>query len=113
MAMDIDSYIASFPESVQEVLHHLRQTIVAAAPGAQETISYRMPTFKLKGKNLVHFAAYPNHIGFYPAPSGIEAFRAQLGAYKTSKGAVQFPLDQTLPFDLVQQIVPFRVKESG
>ena len=111
--MDIDSYIALFPAPVQEQLQQLRQTIGAAAAEAQETISYRMPTFKLKGKNLVHFAAYPKHIGLYPAPSGIEAFKAQLVGYKTSKGAVQFPLHQSIPLELVRQIVEFRVKESG
>ncbi len=111
--MDIDSYIALFPQPVQERLQQMRQTILEAAPEVQETISYRMPTFKLRGKNLVHFAAYPNHIGFYPAPSGIEAFKPQLAGYKTSKGAVQFPLQQPIPLQLVRQIVEFRVQESG
>ena len=89
----------------------MRQTIREAAPEAIETISYQMPTFKLNG-NLVHFAAFKNHIGFYPTPSGIEQFKKELSPYKGSKGAVQFPLDKPAPFDLVKKIVIFRVKEN-
>ncbi|MFL7839516.1 MAG: iron chaperone [Candidatus Promineifilaceae bacterium] len=107
----IDEYISTFPENVQHILQDLRQTIKEAAPQAQEAISYQMPTFKLNG-NLVHFAAYNSHIGFYPAPSGIEAFKEDLAPYKSSKGAVQFPLDQPIPFDLVSKIVQFRVTEQ-
>ncbi|MDX5297916.1 MAG: DUF1801 domain-containing protein [Gammaproteobacteria bacterium] len=107
----IDEYIADFPEDVQAILHEMRRTIRAAAPDATEAISYQMPTFKLNG-NLVHFAAYPHHIGFYPAPSGIEAFRAALAPYKVSKGAIQFPLDQPIPYDLVSRITAYRVAEN-
>ena len=107
----IDAYIASFPEDVQVKLDKLRQTIREAAPDAVEKISYQMPTFALHG-NLVHFAAYKNHIGFYPTPSAIEKFQQELSSYKSSKGAVQFPLDQPIPYALVSQIVAFRVREN-
>lgn len=107
----IDEYIASFSLGVQERLQQIRATIKSAAPDAQEKISYQMPTFYLHG-NLVHFAAFKNHIGFYPTPSGIEAFQAELSTYKGAKGSVQFPLDQPLPLDLVRRIVEFRVAEN-
>lgn len=106
---NIDEYIATFPQEVQVTLEKLRQTIRKAAPDATEKISYQMPTFYLNG-NLVHFAAYKNHIGFYPAPSGIVAFHNELKKYKTSKGAVQFPIDEAIPLVLVKKIVAFRVK---
>jgi uncharacterized protein YdhG (YjbR/CyaY superfamily) len=108
---DIDEYIAGFPEDVQELLRKIRMTIRKAAPNAGEAIKYRMPTFTLNG-NLVHFAAFKNHIGFYPAPSGIEAFKDELSAYEGAKGSVRFPLDKPIPFDLIRRIVKFRVKES-
>jgi uncharacterized protein YdhG (YjbR/CyaY superfamily) len=107
----IDEYIAAFPDDVQQILQQIRQTIREAAPDAQEAISYQMPTFKLHG-NLVHFAAYKKHIGFYPAPAGIEAFKDELAPYASSKGAVQFPLDQPMPYDLIRRIVTFRVAET-
>jgi uncharacterized protein YdhG (YjbR/CyaY superfamily) len=107
----IDEYIAGFPPDVQESLQQIRATIREAAPDAEEAIKYRMPTFILKG-NLVHFAAYKRHIGFYPTPTGIEAFQDELSVYQSSKGAVQFPLDQPIPFDLVSRMVKFRVKEN-
>jgi len=107
----IDEYLAGFSPEVQARLTELRMTIRRAAPNAQEAISYQMPTFKLEG-NLVHFAAYKNHIGFYPAPSGIAQFQKELAKYKTSKGAVQFPLNQPLPLKLIARIVKFRVKEN-
>ena len=107
----IDEYIATFPTEVQKLLQEMRATIRAAAPEAQEKISYQMPTFYLKG-NLVHFAAHQKHIGFYPAPSGIEAFQAELAVFKGAKGSVQFPIDQPLPLDLVRRIVEFRVAEN-
>lgn len=107
----IDEYIAMFPKDVQKTLETLRQVIKENAHAAEETIDYGIPTFKLKG-NLVHFAAFKNHIGFYPDPSGIEAFREELSFYKQSKGTVQFPLDKEIPFDLVRKIVEFRVKEN-
>jgi uncharacterized protein YdhG (YjbR/CyaY superfamily) len=108
---DIDAYIASFPEDVRAILEKVRATIRKAAPGAEETISYRIPTFTLKG-NLVHFAAFKNHIGFYPGPTGIEAFKDELSAYEGAKGSVRFPLDQPIPLGLISKIVKFRVKES-
>jgi uncharacterized protein YdhG (YjbR/CyaY superfamily) len=108
---DIDAYIASFPEDVRAILEKVRATIRKAAPGAEETISYRIPTFTLNG-NLVHFAAFKNHIGFYPGPTGIEAFKEELSAYEGAKGSVRFPLDKPIPLGLISKIVKFRVKES-
>jgi uncharacterized protein YdhG (YjbR/CyaY superfamily) len=108
---NIEEYIAAFPEEVQAKLLEMRATVHEAAPEAQEAISYGMPTFKLQG-NLVHFAAFKNHIGFYPVPSGIEAFKEQLSVYQQGKGPVQFPLDQPLPLDLISRIVKFRVSEN-
>jgi len=108
---NVDEYIAIFPPNVRKILEKIRLTIREAAPDAEEKISYRMPTFYLKG-NLVHFAAFRNHIGFYPTPSGIERFKQEISAYKSSKGAVQFPLDQPIPYDLISKIVKFRVKEN-
>lgn len=107
----IDEYIAAFPDNIQALLESMRATIKAAAPDAEERISYQMPTFFLKG-NLVHFAAHKNHIGFYPTPSGIEAFKAELSEYDSSKGAVQFPIGQPLPLDLIGRMVQFRVTEN-
>jgi uncharacterized protein YdhG (YjbR/CyaY superfamily) len=107
----IDEYIASFPGEVQEVLEKVREIIKQAAPGADETISYGIPTFKLKG-NLVHFAGYRQHIGFYPTPAGIAQFRDELSGYETSKGAVKFPLDQPIPYELIRRIVAFRTAEA-
>lgn len=107
----IDEYIAGFPADVQDILEKLRLTIQQAAPEAVEAIRYQIPTFILNG-NLVHFAAYKKHIGFYPTPSGIEQFKSELIAYKTSKGTVQFALDQPIPYDLVRKIVTFRVAEN-
>jgi len=107
----IDEYIATFPESTQKILGELRATIKEAAPDAVEKISYQMPTFALKG-NLVHFAAYKNHIGFYPAPSGIEAFKHELSIYEGAKGSVKFPIDKPLPLELISKIVRFRVAEN-
>jgi uncharacterized protein YdhG (YjbR/CyaY superfamily) len=107
----IDTYIATFPAEIQKKLEEVRATIKAAAPEAQEKISYQMPTFYLHG-NLVHFAAYKNHLGFYPTPSGIEAFEDELSQYETSKGAIQFPLGKPIPLDLISKIVLFRVAEN-
>jgi uncharacterized protein YdhG (YjbR/CyaY superfamily) len=107
----IDGYIAGFSPDVQEILQKIRATIRKAAPQAEETISYQMPTFVLHG-NLVHFAAFKNHIGFYPVPTGIEAFKKELSAYETGKGSVQFPLDKPIPYGLISKIVKFRVKEN-
>lgn len=107
----ITEYIAAFPLETQKLLTEIREIIAKAAPDATEKISYAMPTFYLKG-NLVHFAGYKNHIGFYPAASGITAFQKELSVYKNSKGAVQFPLDKPLPQDLISRIVKFRVEEN-
>jgi uncharacterized protein YdhG (YjbR/CyaY superfamily) len=109
--VNIDEYIAGFPKETQTILQKIRQTIKAAAPEAEEAISYQMPTFKLHG-NLVHFAGYKNHIGFYPVPSGIEKFKAELSVYKQGKGSVQYPLDQPIPYDLITRIVKYRVEEN-
>jgi uncharacterized protein YdhG (YjbR/CyaY superfamily) len=108
---DIDQYIARFSADVQEILEKVRLTIRKAAPDSQEKISYQIPTFTLKG-NLVHFAAYKKHIGFYPASTGIEKFKKEISKYKWAKGSVQFPLNQPIPYDLISEIVAFRVKEN-
>jgi uncharacterized protein YdhG (YjbR/CyaY superfamily) len=108
----IDEYIKAFPKDVQGILEKMRQTIQETAPGAVEAISYQMPTFKLNGKNLVHFAAWENHIGFYPTPSGTEAFNKELSYYKGGKGSVKFPIENPIPYDLVKKIVVFRKKEN-
>ncbi|GIP46203.1 hypothetical protein J45TS6_46620 [Paenibacillus sp. J45TS6] len=107
----VDEYISQFPAEIQEILQKLRKVIKEAAPHAVEKISYQMPTFALSG-NLVHYAAFKNHIGFYPAPSGIEAFKEELSGYKGAKGSVQFPLNQELPYELISRIVQFRAAEN-
>lgn len=107
----IDEYIIQFPTEVQETLKTLRKVIKEAAPEAKEKISYKMPIFTLHG-NLVHFAAYKNHIGFYPTPSGIEAFKEELSKYKGAKGSVQFPIKEQLPYELIIKIVEYRVMEN-
>ncbi len=107
----IDEYIAMFPEDVQKKLQEVRKTIHAAAPEAKERISYKMPAFTLDG-NLVYFAAFKSHIGFYPIPLGMEAFKEDLSKYKQGKGSVQFPLDEPLPLDLIRRIVIFRAEEN-
>jgi len=107
----IDEYIAAFSGKTQKILEQVRATIKAAAPEAQEKISYQMPTFFLNG-NLVHFAAFKNHIGLYPTPNGIEAFKKELSVYKGAKGSVQFPLDQPMPLELIGKIVKYRVAEN-
>ena len=107
----IDAYIATFPPEVKALLLQMRQTIQKAAPKATEAISYQIPTFKLHG-NLVHFAGFKKHIGFYPGAAGIAAFQGELAGYKSAKGSVQFPLDQPLPLALVTKIVKFRVKQN-
>lgn len=107
----VDEYIMKFPKETQEILQELRQLVKDAAPEAEEKISYQMPTYYLHG-NLVHFAAYKNHIGFYPTPTGIEAFKDELYKYKGAKGSVQFPISKPMPFDLIKKIVEFRVSEN-
>jgi uncharacterized protein YdhG (YjbR/CyaY superfamily) len=108
---NIDEYIAGCPDDVQTILEKFRMTIRKAAPGAEEAIKYQIPTFTLKG-NLVHFAAYKNHIGFYPAPRGIEQFKKEVAGYEAGKGTLQFPLDKPIPFGLISRIVKFRAKEN-
>jgi len=107
-----DEYIRQFPKDVQVLLNKVRDTIKKVAPEAVEAISYQMPTSKLNGKNLVHFAAWKNHIGFYPTPSGTKKFEKELTKYKYAKGSAQFPFDQPLPLPLIAKIVKFRIKES-
>jgi len=107
----IDEYIARYPHDVAQILTQIRSVIKESAPGAVEKISYQMPTFYLNG-NLVHFAAFEKHIGFYPTPRGIEAFKDEIARYKWSKGAVQFPIDEPMPYDLIRRIVQFRVAEN-
>jgi uncharacterized protein YdhG (YjbR/CyaY superfamily) len=107
----IDAYIATFPVNVQLLLEELRATIREVAPEAGETISYQIPTFTLKG-NLVHFAGFKNHIGFYPTPSAIKAFKSDLAGFEWAKGSIKFPIEKPLPLDLVRKIVAFRVKEN-
>ncbi|GAB6991821.1 iron chaperone [Paenibacillus pini] len=108
----MDEYISKYPTEVQEIMQTLRKVIHEAAPDAKEKMSYQMPTFELYG-NLVHFAAYKNHIGFYPTPSGIEAFKEELSSYKGAKGSVQFPLNKPMPYDIISRIVTFRVAENA
>ena len=108
---DIDQYIAGFSLEIQAILQEVRATIKKAAPEAGEAISYQMPTFKLNG-NLIHFAAFKNHIGVYPAPTGIEQFRKELSGYKGGKGSVQFPFSQPIPYDLISKIVKYRLQEN-
>jgi uncharacterized protein YdhG (YjbR/CyaY superfamily) len=110
-AKTIDEYIATFPKEVQKKLNDLRATIKQAAPKAEEKISYAMPTFAQHG-NLVHFAAYENHIGFYPAPRAIQEFKKELSKYEGSKGTVQFPIDGPIPLSLISKIVKFRLAEN-
>jgi uncharacterized protein YdhG (YjbR/CyaY superfamily) len=111
-ATNIDEYIASFPKNVQKLLKEMRSTIKKAAPGSQETIKYAMPCFVLNG-NLVYFAGYKNHIGFYSAPTSSNAFKKELSAYKIGKGSVQFPLDKPLPLDLITRMVKFKVQQNA
>src|SRR5258708_3622930 len=110
-ATDIDEYIAGFPKDIQQMLEDVRAAIRKAAPEAEEAIKYAIPTFTLNG-NLVHFAAFKNHIGFYPTPTGIASFAKELSAYKGAKGSVQFPLDKPMPLTLISRIVKFRVKKN-
>jgi uncharacterized protein YdhG (YjbR/CyaY superfamily) len=107
----IDEYIDTQPKEVQTTLRKIRDLIKKLAPTAEEKIGYGIPTFKLK-RNLVHFAAFPDHIGFYPTPSGIRAFEKELAKYKKGKGSVQFPLDKPIPYALIEKIVKYRVQEE-
>lgn len=107
----IEEYIVTFPKNIQIILEEIRHAVKEVAPEAEETISYQMPAFKLRG-SLVWFAAFKNHIGFYPKVSAIEAFKEKLSSYQTSKGTVQFPVDEPIPLDLIKEMVRFRVKEN-
>ena len=107
----VDEYISSFPKETQKILKDIRATIKAAAPDAEEKISYQMPTYYLNG-NLIHFAAYKNHIGIYPTPNGIESFKKELSKYKGAKGSVRLPIDEPMPLKLISRIVKFRVAEN-
>ena len=107
----IDEYIANFPKDIQAILKKIRTTIRKAAPSAGEAIKYQIPTFTLNG-NLVHFAAFKEHIGFYPAPRGIDEFKDEVAIYRTGKGTLQFPLNQPIPYDLITRIVKFRAEEN-
>lgn len=109
---DIDAYIGSFPADVQAILKKIRATIGKAAPEAEEAIGYRIPTFVLNG-NLVHYAAFKNHIGFYPAPRGIVKLKNELSMYESGKGSVRFPLDRPIPYALISRIVKYRVKQNS
>jgi uncharacterized protein YdhG (YjbR/CyaY superfamily) len=108
---NIDEYIAGFPRDVQKILQKIRKTIKQAAPDAEEAIKYQIPTFVWNG-NLIHFAAYQNHIGLYPAPRGVEAFKKEMDRYEGGKGTVRFPLAQPIPYELITRIVKFRVKKN-
>src|SRR5687768_8603977 len=113
-AKSIDEYIARFPKATQMALQEVRATIQRAAPGAEETISYAIPTFKLNGTYLIYFAEYKNHIGLYPVPAGNVAFESDFSSYKTSgKGAIQFPLSEPMPVHLITKIVKFRLQEQS
>jgi uncharacterized protein YdhG (YjbR/CyaY superfamily) len=107
-AAGIDAYIAGCPRDVQPILRKIRATIRKAVPKAEEKISYRMPTFTLDGRNLVYFAAFKTHVGFYPAPTGIAKFKKALAGYEGGKGSIRFPLDRPIPYDLIARIVKFR-----
>ena len=110
-AKNVDEYVAAQPKAIQPIVNKLRSTIKAAAPKAEEVISYQMPAYKHHGM-LVYFAVWPNHIGFYPTPGGIEAFKKELAAYELSKGTVKFPLDKMSPYSLITRIVKYRVNEN-
>ena len=113
MTKSIDDYISEFPKPTQQILEKIREVITKVVPDAEEAMTYGIPTFKLNGKNLVHFAGFKNHIGFYPTPSGIAAFKKEFKKleYEFAKGSVKFPLDQDIPYELIKKIAYFRVKE--
>jgi uncharacterized protein YdhG (YjbR/CyaY superfamily) len=110
-ASPMEEFIARYPASVQVILQKIRAAIHKSAPKAEEAMSYGIPTFKLNGKNLVHFSAFKEHIGFYPTPTGIEKFKKELSAYEGAKGSVKFPLNKPIPYTLIGKITQFRVKE--
>ncbi len=110
---EVDSYVKTFPQKIQKVLKKVRATVKAVAPGAEEVISYQMPTYKLNGRPLVYFAAWKKHVGFYATPSGNQAFKKELSKYQGAKGSVKFPIDKSMPYDLIKKIVKYRLKEVG
>ena len=110
--LTVDEYISDFPKDIQKILKKIRQTVKKAAPFAEEEIAYQMPAYKLNKKPLVYFAAFTNHIGFYAVPTAHSAFKKELSSYKQGKGSVQFPIDKPMPYDLIKDIVIFRVKEN-
>jgi uncharacterized protein YdhG (YjbR/CyaY superfamily) len=112
-ATTIDAYIAEYPAEVQALLEEMRALIREVAPEATETISYAIPTFDLNGRHLVHFAAFKNHLGFYPTGSGVEAFKDEFSAYKSSKGSVQFPFGTPVPWELIRRVVAYRVAQTS
>lgn len=112
MSKTVNEYIATFPGEIRQILETIRAVITESAPGAEESISYGMPAYKLNKKPLVYFAAFKNHIGFYATPSGHSQFAEELSRYKQGKGSVQFPLDQPMPLDLIRRIVKFRAQEN-
>jgi uncharacterized protein YdhG (YjbR/CyaY superfamily) len=112
MMTQVDVYIQSFPPEVKTILKKIRQIIKETAPEAVEGFAYQMPSYKTLGKPLVYFAGFKKHIGFYATPSGHTAFAKELAKYKQGRGSVQFPLDQPIPFDLIREIVAFRVEEN-
>lgn len=109
---EVEEYIGQFPEKVQDILRHIRKLIKANAPEAEESMAYGMPAYKIYKKPLVYFAAFKNHIGFYATPSGHTEFQEELSRYKQGKGSVQFPLDQEVPYALIERIVQFRIEEN-
>ena len=108
----VDEYIASYPKEVQSILKKIRNMIIKSAPKVVESISYGMPGYKLHGKPFVYFGGFEHHIGFYPTPSGTTKFKKELSKYKSGKGSVQFQLDEPIPFDLIQRIIEFRIREN-
>ncbi len=108
---NIDDYISKFPKQTKDILEEIRTIVNVMVPDAEEFISYGIPTFRLNGKNLVHFAGYEHHIGFYPTSTGIDAFRSEISKFKHAKGSVQFPLDDPIPYELIRKMVRFRIEE--
>jgi uncharacterized protein YdhG (YjbR/CyaY superfamily) len=113
MMKTVDGYIGAYPKDVRQILDRIRRTVKKAAPYAEESVSYGMPGYRLKGRPLVYFGAWKDHIGFYPTPSGAEAFKKELSKYKTAKGSVRFPLDEPMPYGLVERMVRYRAKENA
>ncbi len=113
MRNEIEKYIEQFPEKIQDILRNIRQIIKDNAPESEELMAYGMPAYKTNKKPLVYFAAFKNHIGFYATPTGHSEFKEELSKYKQGKGSVQFPLDQPIPYDLIERMVKFRVTENN